>query len=366
MSATTASSQASSRGGNRGGGPTSSSSSAGGGAEDGLAAVRLPQLQNLIKRDPEAYKAEFELQLRHFNSEMEIFRLRPTLNSDRFTDLISFVSHVASCYRERCADVPTRLLELLETEAHHLHPDVRAKLLDALMLLRNRGLLDPLVLIKLAFKLMAIQDKSMRSHLRDYIIQDIKLINHDKNNEKLNRRVQAHLFTLINEDSSVVPRKIVEILAELYRRRIWTDARTVNVIGSACTNQSIRVAVAGMNFFLGIETQMEEEEEEEKAALETTNVNYHEHSKKTKKRARQVKRQLDRNSKVQREKETEEQDAVPLFPAIQLLHDPQSIAEQVFAKLKHTGVRFEVKLLMINFVSRLIGCHELILLNFYR
>ena len=244
---------------------------------DSITAAKLPQLQNLIKRDPEAYKDEFELQFRHFQSELEIFQLRPTSDSDRFTDLLTFMSHVSVCYREKCANIPTQLLDLMDKNAMTLHPDVRAKLLQALILLRNRNLLDPLVLLKLAFKLMSITDKSLRVNLKDYIIQDIKQINQDKHNDKLNRRVQAYLYGVVGEDSGVTARKTVEILADLYRKRIWTDARTVNVIGSACTNQATRVMIAGINFFLGIESKMEEDEEEEKVTIEEKNVNYHEH-----------------------------------------------------------------------------------------
>ncbi len=56
---------------------------------------------------------------------------------------------------------------------------------------------------------------------------------------------------------------------------------------------------------------------------------------------------------------------MPLFPAIQVLYDPQNLAETLFKKLRQSGERFEVKLLLMNFVSRLVGCHKLLLLSFY-
>ena len=37
----------------------------------------LPQLQNLIKRDPESYKEEFQQQWRHFDSTLQVFELNP-------------------------------------------------------------------------------------------------------------------------------------------------------------------------------------------------------------------------------------------------------------------------------------------------
>lgn len=58
-------------------------------------------------------------------------------------------------------------------------------------------------------------------------------------------------------------------------------------------------------------------------------------------------------------------ETVPLFPAIQLIYDPQNLCEKLFKKLRSPGEKFEVKLLLMNFISRLIGCHKLVLLSFY-
>jgi len=55
-----------------------------------------------------------------------------------------------------------------------------------------------------------------------------------------------------------------------------------------------------------------------------------------------------------------------LYPAIELLHDPQGLAEDVFKRLrKGNSCPYEVKLLMMNFVTRLVGNHELLLLPLY-
>lgn len=328
--------------------------------------LKLPQLQNLIKRDPSSYKDEFLMQKRHFDSELDIFKLRPTKESERFTELITFMSHVAFCYKEECDSLAPSVMELLETHATILHTDVRAKLFQALIMLRNKGLIDPLILIKLSFKLFSVNDKTLRLSLVEYIYNDIKTINQQKQNDKLNRGIQAFLFSIVEEDTTVTARKTVEILCELYRRKVWTDARTVNMIGKACLSPSTRVSVAAINFFLGIETKMHEDEDEEKAVEKgPTEVDYHAHSKKTKKRQRQTQKQIEHNAKLRRESQKGETVTQPLFPAIQMLHDPQSLAEKLFKKLRQSGERFEVKLVMMNFTSRLIGCHKLLLLSFY-
>lgn len=53
------------------------------------------------------------------------------------------------------------------------------------------------------------------------------------------------------------------------------------------------------------------------------------------------------------------------FSAIHLLNDPQTLAENLFKMLETFNERFELKLCLINFISRLIGIHQLFLLNFY-
>eukprot|EP01038_Epipyxis_sp_PR26KG_P010899 gene10899-14630_t len=327
---------------------------------------KLPQLQNLIKRDPSGYHEEFITQKRHFDSELEIFKLHPSKESERFIELVNFMCHVASCFSEECLDLPSSLMDLLETQAMILHPDVRAKIFQSLILLRNRNILDPILLIKLSFKLFSVNDKSLRMSLGEYIYNDIKAINAKKHNDKVNRSIQAILFNIVTEDTSVTARKTVQILSELYRRRIWTDERTVNVIGSACLSPAVRVVITAVNFFLGIESKMNEDDEDEKTDTKTVKeVNYHEHSKKTRKRQRHVQKQIEKNAKIRKEKENKTDEVTPLFPAIQLLHDPYSLAEKLFKKLRQSGERFEVKLLLMNFVSRLIGCHKLIILSFY-
>ena len=107
--------------------------------------MKLPQLQNYIKRDPTSYRDEFLMQKRHFDSELEIFKLRPSNNSDRFTELVTFMSHVVPNYPDDCKVVVEHLLELLELKAITLHPSVRYKLLQALIILRKRDVVDPLV-----------------------------------------------------------------------------------------------------------------------------------------------------------------------------------------------------------------------------
>lgn len=57
-----------------------------------------------------------------------------------------------------------------------------------------------------------------------------------------------------------------------------------------------------------------------------------------------------------------------LYPAIEMLNNPQGLAETVFKRLKssgHSAYTFETKLLLINFITRLVGNQELLILPLY-
>ena len=59
-----------------------------------LLTSNLPQLQNLIKRDPAAYKEEFLQQWTHYKSIYEIFKTNPDEQAQNFRELIMFISQV--------------------------------------------------------------------------------------------------------------------------------------------------------------------------------------------------------------------------------------------------------------------------------
>lgn len=53
------------------------------------------------------------------------------------------------------------------------------------------------------------------------------------------------------------------------------------------------------------------------------------------------------------------------FAALQLLHDPQSFSERLFSRLQSCKERFETRLALMQVISRVVGVHRLLVLNFY-
>ena len=56
--------------------------------------INLPQLQNLIKRDKDAYAEEFNQQYRHYQALLQIFHLKPTAEAKELDDIVMFLAQV--------------------------------------------------------------------------------------------------------------------------------------------------------------------------------------------------------------------------------------------------------------------------------
>lgn len=377
--------------------------------------LKLSQLQNFCKRDPKGYREDYDAQIRRLESECGILKLSPQTPSPRLIELIQFAAAVSSSsYKGEESDrISDMFIELLvggtenkserekanlhmtmPASALQLHRDVRKSSVSALILMRNKGAIPPLKLLELFFRLMAVvPDKGLREQLYKHLVNDIRNINKKgKRDEKVNRAIQSFLHRVVNTHmganggggevaaTDVAAKKATDMVCELYRRNVWTDERTVAILASAVESKIDSVMRRAMIFFLNIEERMAEDKKEQEDDVwdSSQKVNMHLFSRKTKTRQRQVQRQLKNRKKEQKKREGDPDEWLEirddpgveacrkLYPAIELLRDPQGLAESIYKRLKKPkSVSYKDKLLMMNFLTRLVGNHELILLGLY-
>lgn len=122
--------------------------------------------------------------------------------------------------------------------------------------------------------------------------------------------------------------------------------------------------VASLKFFLGSDPDEKgsddsdsDNEPDLKSAMLANRVN-----KKTKKRQKQLANVKKQITKVKKKKTAV---ASFNFSAVHLIHNPQGMAENLFKQLQGQNERFEVKLMHLDVISRLIGIHDLFLFSFY-
>lgn len=325
----------------------------------------LPQLQNLIKKDPLSYYDEFLQQQRHFQSLVDVLQLQPSRPFKEFDELVVFLAQVSHCYGKELAHFPEQLMTILKTHAPILDPDTRTTLCKALILLRNKNILAPTSLLELFFQLLNCHDKELRKFLQAHIITDIKNVNSKHKNAKLNINLQNFMFTMLKDNHATAAKMSLDIMIDLYRKNVWNDSKTVNVIAMALFSKIARILVAALTFFLGKGDDDKNDSDSDNDDDNTPSIREVTMANRINKKSRKRQKQLTRVKNLVKKHKTKEKAPVFNFSALHLINDPQSLAEKLFSRLEGMTERFEVKVMTMDLISRLIGIHQLFVFNFY-
>ncbi|RLV90193.1 Protein SDA1 [Spathaspora sp. JA1] len=330
-------------------------------------------LQNVVRRDPESYHEEFTQQYSHYESLRDLYLSNPsdTTNSSEFADLIGFVSAVCGCYPKETANFPDELKMILLENHRVLDVDLREKIIQCLTMLRNKGVITAESLIQTLFPLLTsdgVQVKQMRKQIYSTLISLLKAVNTGGKNQKLNRSTQALLFTLLDRKDSY-GLWATKLTRELWRRGVWDDSRTVEIMTQAALHPDVKVAIAGIRFFLGADKEREENFEES-SDDDGFDMNELKHKMQVNKKSSKRGKKLEAAVKALKKKSNSKHSATYLnFSAIHLLRDPQGFAEQLFVThlSSKNSNKFDLdqKIMFMNLISRLIGTHKLIILGIY-
>ncbi|KPA76291.1 hypothetical protein ABB37_08019 [Leptomonas pyrrhocoris] len=331
-------------------------------------------LQNRTRRDPESYRDEFLAQLDHFRASSATVLAQRTLNP-QFTAVLNYVCHVSHCFPAESVVTVNIVLELLRaSKGNGLPGDLRLALVKCLLLLRAKDLVSTDQTFPLFFELLQERDKTLRKLILTHLVSDIRKVNMPgaKNGALINKKAQSFLFSVMAEDDPVQARCAEMVMIDLYRRRVWSDERTVEVLTRACFSRHTTILRTALRFFLlqmpKITSVDDDDDEEEQDPGRTISKLKQKMKivKKTGKRERVLKRGVrEAKRKYNRQEREEELYAKQHVDPIRLLRDPQQFVERLLAKLQKTSERFEVRLLYLNVIARTVSEHEVIHLPLY-
>ncbi|KAF5103982.1 hypothetical protein DV451_001089 [Geotrichum candidum] len=336
-----------------------------------LLPTNIALLQNLVRRDPASYKEEFLLQYRHYESLRDIFMANPASEegATEFSELVGFVSQVCSCYPKETAVFPVELVKMLHEHHHELPGELREKMVQCLVMLRNKDVIESQYLIQSLFPLLiSTSSKVMRSQIYSALVTLMKHSNTGTKNQKLNKQVQALLFNLLS-DSESNGMWATKLTRELWRRGIWDDSRTVEIMTQAALSSNLKVASSAARFFLSSDKEREEAQEAPSSDEESFDLDALKHKMTVNKKTGRRGRKLEAAVKTIKKKNARISATYLNFSAIHLLRDPQGFAESLFSNnlsgKNCNKLDLEQKILFTNLVSRLVGVHKLILLGIY-
>lgn len=375
-------------------------------AKRGRAAI-LPTniilLQNLVKRDPESYHEEFLQQYAHYESLRDIFMLQglagsenggvsgdsgasgssgTTSATDQLLELIGFVSQVCSCFPKETANFPNELKQLVLEHHKSLPFELKEKIIVSLMMLRNKGVITAEQLIQTLFPLLVAYSSqgnalTVNSHARELrqliyknLISLLKSCNTGSKNQKLNKSTQAVCFNLLDQPDSqgIWASKLTR---ELWRRGIWDDSRTVEIMTQATLHNDVKIAISGVMFFLDADREREANFEENSEEEDGFDLDAIKHKMQVNKKTGRRGKKLESAIKTFKKKKNGPATANGYlnFSAIHLLRDPQGFAERLFNQhlsgKNSTKFDLDQKISLMQLISRLVGTHKLMVLGLY-
>ncbi|CAI9779373.1 unnamed protein product [Fraxinus pennsylvanica] len=371
------------------GAPMQDSMSASGRASEKLS---LPVLQSKMKSDPEGYTSELVLIYNQFKSSLELFEQQAALNFTSLSGIATdptvakdlgdralFLAHVTPFYHKQLAQFPKELAQFLKSSARSLPSGLRVHVTQALILLSNRKLVDIVETLELFMELQSLGDRVLRQLAFSHVIHGIRRMNQKHKNDPKNRALQNILFCMLQQEDEAIAKRALITLCDFHRRKVWFDDRTANAICMACFHVSSKIMIAALSFLLDFEKIENDDDTDDSGSeddLETQQTQIvvnkesiykakHKGTTSSKKKKKAKLQRVIRSMKKQQRLSSENSNNSNYFSPLNHLKDAQGFAEKLFSRLQTSNEKFEVKMMMLKVISRTVGLHRLILLNFY-
>ncbi|XP_022855527.1 protein SDA1 homolog isoform X2 [Olea europaea var. sylvestris] len=352
--------------------------------------LSLPILQSKMKSDPEGYTSELVLIYYQFKSSLELFEQQAALNFTSLSGIATdptvakdlgdralFLAHVTPFYPKQLAQFPKELAQFLKSSALSLPSGLRVHVTEALILLSNRKLVDIVETLELFMELQSLGDRVLRQLAFSNVIHGIRRMNQKHKNDPKNRALQNILFSMLQREDEAIAKRALITLCDFHRRKVWLDDRTANAICVACFHVSSKIMIAALSFLLDSEKIENDDDADDSGSeddLETQqtqivvnkeSIYKHKGTTSSKKKKKAKLQRVIRSMKKQQRLSSKNSNNSNYFSPLNHLKDAQGFAEKLFSRLPTCNEKFEVKMMMLKVISRTVGLHRLILLNFY-
>jgi len=91
-----------------------------------------------------------------------------------------------------------------------------------------------------------------------YVLNDIRRMNKHHQNNKINQQLRAFISSYLPKHTDKTSQKCLKMMIELYKRNIWTDNRTVNIIAESCFAPSAKLRLMACYFLMETTNPLEE------------------------------------------------------------------------------------------------------------
>ncbi|EMS14679.1 SDA1 domain containing 1, putative [Entamoeba histolytica HM-3:IMSS] len=331
-------------------------------------------IQHKMKMDPPAYEDDFKRYYSHFKSSVttmlaqaELGMSVPDTALDETLRLVVFLNNISAEYKKYLENFPRELIEMIKK--CKLNSQSKVTITKALIGLRSKGFMSLEEILPTLLEMLCIKDKNVTAIVYRFIINDIKHTSQQKGGAKSKQSTMRLLEQIIDSNTNIkVVKKVVEILGELFTRKILKEPRVINILANAIFHNDAKVKVKAMEFFLRLDEKQAAMDDETKEELKQAEEELRLLKKKMgiKKRTgklRAMKKEAE--DTVDKLRKTEVIAHQANWAAIDNIYDPIAFCDKLFRDIKGSRNRFAVRLMELDLLSRVIARREVICLPFY-
>eukprot|EP01028_Stygiella_incarcerata_P002648 TRINITY_DN149_c1_g4_i2.p1 TRINITY_DN149_c1_g4~~TRINITY_DN149_c1_g4_i2.p1 ORF type:complete len:617 (-),score=187.36 TRINITY_DN149_c1_g4_i2:43-1893(-) len=324
----------------------------------------LIQLKELIFKDSDGYKDDFLSIYSQFMTQLELALSGVPFDESGFIEQLRFLAGTARCFKTEGRGMGSKIFQLLRDKASSLSPNLRLEVVKAVIQLRAKELVDDKQSFLELSEMLRLPDKKVRETVMGHLISSGRKLRDQK--RILDRQLLA-FKGMKDESSPSLSSLSAQLSGILYKQGSWKDARTLHAMSEGCFSPHEKTVLCCLHFFLrmhafddSVEEESRLEQVSEKKKELSENVRFG--GSKKDKTLKKLRSKLKQVSSLERRMENEE--GIVTNP-IQDVRNPFDFAEKLFADVRKATWRFEIRLLQIDLVSRLLGYHELFLPNFF-
>jgi protein SDA1 len=135
---------------------------------------------------------------------MQVFLMKPIKQNKQLADSMLFLANISHCFQDELKEYPKQLIDLLRKYSNVLNPEMRMAVCRALILIRNKNLIEPIPIFELFFFLFKCNDKLLRTTIYSQLISDVKKIKMKYKNYKLISQQQQYVFSLVKDSNPAI------------------------------------------------------------------------------------------------------------------------------------------------------------------
>ncbi|KAI5159939.1 protein SDA1 [Nematocida ausubeli] len=301
------------------------------------------RLQLQIKRDPKSFTSLYKNEVEKLKGMIKISKLDPQAKNKELASLLTFLPHISKHFSE---DISTEIFNFALDYYTLLNKAISQAVITAISTLKKTKQLGPEIFYKQAIPLIESMDKRTKTTFLQFLIAEII------RDVEYKEIIQNILKNTVKSGVEMHSKRAAYIYMHLISRNTWTDEKSTEIVFKIIEFAPETVIKFILRYLLD-RVQLVITEEEVDMPSRKTDLKIKRETKADKKRNERKEKLILKKLAEKKEKELEKLPNIVIL--INRIKNAPEITAKLFKLVKKSTYSSEVKLLLVQVISRMIA-----------